>query len=51
VNAAEGVSGAHGFDLTIRTALRGPVEVCTAAINVGSGDNTWIACLTVTVGN
>jgi hypothetical protein len=25
--------------------------VCTAAINVGSGDNTWIACRTVTVGN
>lgn len=51
VNAAEGVSGAHGFDLTIPTALRGSVEVCTAAINVGSGDNTWLACRTVNVGN
>lgn len=51
VNAAEGVSGAHGFDLTIRTALRGPVEVCAAAINVGSGDNTWLDCRTITVGN
>lgn len=51
VNAAEGVTGLHGFDLTIRTAARGAVEVCTAAINVGSGDNTWLACRTVTVGD
>jgi hypothetical protein len=51
VNAAEGTTGAHGFDVTIPTALRGAVEVCTAAINVGSGTNTWLACRTVTVAN
>ncbi len=51
VNAAEGTTGVHGFDVTIPTALRGPVEVCTAAINVGSGTNTWLACRTVTVAN
>ena len=49
VNAVEGVTGLHGFDVTIPTAARGAVEVCTAAINIGSGDNTWLACRTVTV--
>jgi hypothetical protein len=49
VNAAEGCTGQHGFDVTIRTALRGAVEVCTAAINIGTGTNTWLACRTVTV--
>ena len=51
MNAAEGTTGAHGFDATIPTALRGAVEVCTAAINVGSGTNTWLACRPVTVAN
>ena len=49
VNAVEGVTGLHGFDVTTPTAARGAVEVCTAAINIGSGDNTWLACRTVTV--
>ena len=49
VNAAEGTTGTHGFDVTITTPLRGAVQVCTAAINIGSGNNTWLECRTVTV--
>jgi hypothetical protein len=44
VNATQGTSGTHGFWAEIRTGLRGDVEVCVAAINIGAGDNEWLAC-------
>ncbi len=50
VNATQGTSGDHGFWAEIPTALRGEVEVCLAAINIGAGDNEWLACRNVAVG-
>jgi hypothetical protein len=51
VNATQGTSGTHGFWAEIRTGLRGDVEVCVAAINIGAGDNEWLSCRTVSVPN
>ncbi len=49
VDAVHGTSGPHGFDSTIPTSLRGAVHVCIAAININSGDNTWLTCRDITV--
>ena len=49
VNASQGTTGTHGFDSTIATSLRGSLQVCIAAINIGSGNNTWLGCRNVTV--
>ncbi len=51
VNSSQGATGNHGFNVTIPTTLRGNVDVCVAAINIGAGDNEWIGCKTVNVGN
>jgi hypothetical protein len=44
VNATQGTAGPHGFWAEIPTAFRGDVDVCIAAINIGAGDNEWLAC-------
>lgn len=49
VNSSQGSTGNHGFNVTIPTALRGQVDVCVAAINIGTGDNEWIGCKSTTV--
>jgi hypothetical protein len=41
----------HGFAAVIPTDQRGDLQVCIAAINIGSGDNEWLACTTATVTN
>nr|MBP9113408.1 hypothetical protein [Polyangiaceae bacterium] len=51
VNSSQGATGNHGFNVTIPTNLRGQVDVCVAAINIGAGDNEWIGCKSVTVSN
>lgn len=51
VNDTQGTTGSHGYDAVLPTAFRGETEVCVAAINVGAGDNEWIACRRVTVGD
>lgn len=51
VNSSQGATGNHGFNVTIPTNLRGQVDVCVAAINIGAGDNEWIGCKAVTVSN
>jgi hypothetical protein len=51
VNATQGTTGTHGFWTEIHTGLRGDVEVCVAAINIGAGDNEWLSCRTVNVPN
>ena len=49
VNATQGTTGTHGFWAEIATGLRGDVEVCIAAINIGAGDNEWLSCQTVRI--
>ncbi|MXG88359.1 hypothetical protein [Nocardioides flavescens] len=49
VNSSQGTTGLHGFDSIVPTSLRGTVQVCIAAINIGSGDNTWFGCQNVNI--
>jgi Peptidase family M23 len=48
--AYPGVGDYHGFDKTFATAKRGSQRVCAYAIDVGPGDNVFIGCKTVTIG-
>ena len=50
VNNAYGISGNHGFSLTIPTLLSGSQTVHLYAINTSSGNNPEFAAQTVTIG-
>ncbi len=49
VNNAYGCGNNHGFSATLPCPVSGSIQVNAAAINIGSGDNTWGEAKSVTV--
>lgn len=47
--APYGIPGVHGANLSYFAGVTGKHDICVYAINIGLGENQWIACTTVNV--